>query len=434
MDKQHRVLVTAHGHPDFSIGGAEVAAFNLYNAYKANSLVEDAWFLARVDQRRSVDGSLRPYRGNEYMWEQSIGDWHFMKAAHQESLTTSFASLIHAIRPTVVHVHHYVHLGLEHLRVIKNIDPTIKIIMTLHEFIAICKHNGQMINKGTLSLCQTETYDACCRCFPEHTIEEFWLRKKFFLNHFKLIDQFVSPSEFLRQRYIQWGLPPDKIAVIENGHADALPLPPRSLEEGETRNRFGFFGQINPYKGLDIILQALCDLPKSTRRKLVLEINGANLEGQSHKFRAKIQSLSRPLERDDVIQWRGPYERNQLADRMATIDWVVVPSIWWENSPMVIQEAFVFGRPLLVSDIGGMAEKVRNGVNGLNVRMGDCAAWGTALVEAASDHDLWAKLRAGITKPITYSECADAHLRLIECGLDEKGLREAHHPGAQYLH
>ena len=46
---------------------------------------------------------------------------------------------------------------------------------------------------------------------------------------------------------------------------------------------------------------------------------------------------------------------------MASVDWVVVPSIWWENSPLVIQEAFGYGRPVICSDIGGMAEKVTDG-------------------------------------------------------------------------
>ena len=54
---------------------------------------------------------------------------------------------------------------------------------------------------------------------------------------------------------------------------------------------------------------------------------------------------------------------------MSSVDWVVVPSIWWENSPLVIQEAFMHGRPVICSDIGGMAEKVNDGVDGLHFRV-----------------------------------------------------------------
>ncbi len=68
----------------------------------------------------------------------------------------------------------------------------------------------------------------------------------------------------------------------------------------------------------------------------------------------------------------GRYDRTRVAgELMAEVDWVIVPSIWWENSPLVIQEAFTYGRPVICSGIGGMAEKVTDGVNGLHFRVGD---------------------------------------------------------------
>jgi glycosyltransferase involved in cell wall biosynthesis len=73
----------------------------------------------------------------------------------------------------------------------------------------------------------------------------------------------------------------------------------------------------------------------------------------------------------------------------------VVPSIWWENSPLVIQEAFMHGRPVICSDIGGMAEKVIDGVNGLHFTAGDPRSLATVLRRAASDPELWDRLRKG---------------------------------------
>jgi glycosyltransferase involved in cell wall biosynthesis len=77
---------------------------------------------------------------------------------------------------------------------------------------------------------------------------------------------------------------------------------------------------------------------------------------------------------------------------MDDIDWVVVPSIWWENSPLVIQEAFMYGRPVICSDIGGMAEKVTDGVNGLHFRAGNPRSLADVMTRAAGDRELWAKL------------------------------------------
>lgn len=415
MNLTHRILVIAHGHPDFSLGGGEIAAYNLYKAYRANENVENAWFLARADRGRGATGALSMRRTNEYLWEQSVADYHgtTFKASDIGSVVTKFRDLVEALKPTVVHTHHYAHLGLEYLRVIKQVDPSIRIVMTLHEYLAICRNNGQMIKTGSFKLCSRESYDECRQCFPQQTAEDLWLRKHYFMSHFKLVDQFVAPSEFLRQRYIEWGLAPERIVVIENGQSDEPPLPPRPLAEGETRNRFGFFGQINPYKGLDVLLQALHELPKAERKKIVLEVHGANLEWQPEAYRQKIEALREPLIKQGVVQWVGPYQPHELRRRMAGVDWVVVPSIWWENSPMVIQEAFVCGRPLLVSDIGGMAEKVRDGIDGIHVPAGNVLSWSKSLQQTARMTDAWKTFQDGIRQPLTYAGCAEAHMQLI---------------------
>lgn len=410
--KNERILVMAHAHPDFSLGGGEIAAYNLFKAYSNNKDVEEAWYLGRADRGRGATGAISLRRPNEYLWEQSVHDWHMMKAVHQESLTTWFADLIRALKPTVVHTHHYAHMGLEYLRVIKQVDPSIRIMMTLHEYMAICSNNGQMIKTGNFKLCNRESYDECHRCFPDRTAEDFWMRKHTFMKHFALVDQFVSPSEFLRQRYIDWGLSAEKIVVIENGQADEAPLPPRPLAENETRNRFGFFGQINPFKGLDVLLEALTLMPKSERKKIVLEVHGANLEHQSLDFQQKIEELRAPLIKQGVVQWVGPYQPHELRSRMAGVDWVIVPSIWWENSPMVIQEAKVCGRPLLVSNIGGMAEKVHHNIDGIAVSAGNRMEWRTVL---SNDNitSLFNRLTPNIKNPLTYSQCAEEHLNLF---------------------
>jgi glycosyltransferase involved in cell wall biosynthesis len=76
---------------------------------------------------------------------------------------------------------------------------------------------------------------------------------------------------------------------------------------------------------------------------------------------------------------------------MQTVGWVVVPSIWWENSPVVIQEAMRAGTPLVVSDIGGMAEKVRPGVDGLHFTRGSVQDLARVLKVAAGPA-VWNKL------------------------------------------
>jgi len=126
------------------------------------------------------------------------------------------------------------------------------------------------------------------------------------------------------------------------------------------------------------------------------------------------------------VQWVGPYQPDELRARMAAVDWVVVPSIWWENSPMVIQEAMVHGRPLLVSDIGGMREKVRDGVDGYRIAARNPTAWSAAMqLSARLDQPGWTALAQNIRRPEGHQDCAMRHLILIHQPLQEESAHFA---------
>ena len=85
----------------------------------------------------------------------------------------------------------------------------------------------------------------------------------------------------------------------------------------------------------------------------------------------------------------------------------MVPSIWWENSPLVIQEAFFHRRPVICSDVGGMAEKVTDGVDGIHFRVGDAFSLARDDREGdAASPRLWRALRDGIREPYAM----DAHV------------------------
>jgi glycosyltransferase involved in cell wall biosynthesis len=98
-----------------------------------------------------------------------------------------------------------------------------------------------------------------------------------------------------------------------------------------------------------------------------------------------------------------------MPDLMRQVDWVVVPSIWWENSPLVIQEAFLHGRPLITSDIGGMKEKVVDGVSGMHFRVSSAEDLADKLAQALQDQGAWERLRAGAPVPISHEQAAVEH-------------------------
>ena len=408
---QERILVISHGHPDVSKGGAEMAAHHLFREFRKQGL--DALFLGRTGDA-SHGGSAFSARNGDHdlLFHTSMGDFFSFRCQDTARVWRDFRGLLERFKPDVVHFHHYSHLGLEFIREARNTCPTSTIVLTLHEFLAICHHNGQMVKTGSKQLCHAANPSDCARCFPEHSPADFFLRERFIKSIFDDVDLFIAPSEFLAGRYRDWGLPPEKIVVLENGHLEVERPPPRALGQESGRGRFAFFGQVTPYKGLDILLQAFALLPEDLQESVHLDIHGANLESQAPEFRERLASLADSTH--EVATFHGPYEPVDLWKLMAATDWVIVPSIWWENSPMVIQEAFNHGRPVICSDIGGMAEKVTNGVDGVHFRARNAQSLCDTIARLVADSSVWDTLSAGITAAPSVAQIAQSHLDLYE--------------------
>ncbi len=402
-----RIVIFSHGHPTFSKGGGEIAAYNLFKGINQTE-EHQAWFVARAPEKLMHLGTpVAALNEREYLIAGNA-DIPNLTATIALGDDSDFAEMLRSMRPDVVHFHHYVFLGVEMIRAVKRVCPNAKVVLTLHEYIAICMNSGQMI-KTDDRLCYQYSPRECAQCYPDRTPEDFFLRERYIKTYFNLVDQFISPSEFLRQRYIVWGIPADKIVFIENGLPSGGKLPPRPLQPDEPRGRFAYFGQINPFKGVDLILEAFSQLPKKVRKQVSLDIYGAGLEWQQEGYRNKINQLL--AENKDIVRYHGPYEPEELAKLMEPIDWVLMGSIWWENSPVVIQEAFKFGRPVICPDIGGMAEKVRSNEGGLNFRARDPLSLRNVIEAIAMDHITYDNLIKKLPKAACAEEQTCLHLR-----------------------
>jgi glycosyltransferase involved in cell wall biosynthesis len=257
-----------------------------------------------------------------------------------------------------------------------------------------------MVRTGTDELCYRALPRDCHECFPSISPQTFFLRERFIKSQFELVDLFLAPSEFLRQRYIEWGIPANKVRQEEYGRHAA---PRRAWTQERTfRDRLGFFGQLSFFKGVNVLLEAMQILLHDAAQSPVdqvgelphLRVHGANLELQPGEFQGRFKQLLK--ETESVVTYVGKYDHEQLPELMEHVDWVVVPSVWWENSPLVIQEAFQHGRPVICSAIGGMAEKVPDQVNGLHFMVGDPMSLAHAIRRAISTPGLWDRLRDGI--------------------------------------
>lgn len=389
--KKKKILIVSHGHPDINPGGGEIAAYNLFTEINRSQNYESC-FLARHDKFARVHGGTTfsgTGKKNEILFYAPMADWFQFSQPDKPKVWRDFRETLELYQPDMVHFHHYVHLGLEMIREVKNYKKNIPVVLTLHEYFGICHNHGQMVKTTDGALCHSSSPASCAQCFPKYSPQDFFLRKQFIESYFSLVDQFISPSEFLRDRYIDWGIPAEKIKVIENidlsteasssltnvGMAklsnNTKPPTQNSITECSIKNkriRFSFFGQINWFKGIDVLIDAISYLPEKTRKKITININGSGLDHQPEEMQEYVKKSIQNA--GGIIRLRGKYDRSELPVLMQSSDWVVIPSKWWENSPMVILEAKKYGVPVICSNIGGMAEKVHHGLTGLHFQSG----------------------------------------------------------------
>jgi len=405
-----RVLIAAHSHPEMSKGGAEIAAFQLFRELQTRDDC-DVWFMG-CDRSMEADRTgavlMQPFSAREYIYAPGEFDW-FKFANRDHKFPGDFAQLLTQLNPGVLHFHHYMNYGVEVFYNVKNILPQCRILLTLHEYLAICHHYGQMITTVHRNLCYEASAIRCQRCFPDISRSDFYLRKRYIQRFFDLVDGFIAPSHFLAERYIAWGLPAEKIHVIEN----VIPVVgARTAVKPVSRSgplRIGFFGQISLLKGINVLFDAAETLAEDAIGDAVFEIFGDH-RNQPPEFQKDF--LERLPKAGRNIRFHGPYDSSRVDELMQSVDVVLMPSIWWENSPVVIQEAFRNRRPVICPDIGGMAEKVRDGIDGFHFPVGSAIALAALVRRLASDHSIVEKVVETMAAPPTPAEIADAHLQL----------------------
>ena len=108
--------------------------------------------------------------------------------------------------------------------------------------------------------------------------------------------------------------------------------------------------------------------------------------------------------------FNGSYQVDELPQRMARIDWCLVPSTWWEIFGLVISEAWMFQRPVIASNVGGPKERIRHNEDGLLFAVGDARSLADTIRRACSEDGLWDRLVAGIRPPASRDVMVDGYL------------------------
>jgi glycosyltransferase involved in cell wall biosynthesis len=391
-----RVLLVVHGFPPAALGGTEIYVRDLARALR-DRFGDEVVVLARENdparpehalRRESRDGlglvlvnnTFRDRRPFEETWRDPVIRRHV-------------AEVLDEWRPDVVHVHHLTGLTADLAEETK--ARGIPTVVTLNDYWLLCQR-GQLLDLD-YARCAGPNPAGCARCL--HTSpKEAVRRTEGVARLFETATHFLAPSETLLERFLAHGLRADRVTLARQG-IDQGPFE-RLGRTAADRLRLGFLGSLMVSKAPDVLLQAFARLPAGTA-SLVLYGASVPYHGDD-RYRRRLE----PLLTTPGVRWSGEISHDAVPSALAALDVVVVPSIWIENAPFVIKEAFVAGIPVVASDLGGMRELVTHETSGLLFPPGDVGALGKALLRLAREPGLLARLREGLPRVETIEEDA----------------------------
>jgi len=338
-----------------------------------------------------------------------------------------FERFLDVIKPDIVHFQHLVRLSASMVEIAKR--RNIPTILTLHDFWFLCPQIQLLTNdnqtchgpdpKAKCANCEKifytygklqsseSSYDRKVKFLkhlpePLKTVKRLVpssfktaLKEKFLKPHpattsitpdmigrrlrflrgtFDKTNRVLAPSRFLREKFIEYGIPGNRIVHLDYG-IDHKPFANFS-KEPSNKFRIGFVSGVLEHKGIRVLIKAF---NKIKRDNVSLFIFGPYDQSYLNK-------LIRELKADSRITFYGAFNNKKISSVFSKIDVLVYPSIWYENQPIAILEALLAKIPIITSNLGGMAELIQDRVTGL-------------LFEAGDPEDLYQKMMSVIDNP-----------------------------------
>lgn len=321
VKRGHRVTVVSTCGPDMepypveTRNGVEVIRFFPANLY---------WFFER-DRRPGLK-----------KWA-----WHARDAWNRDA-GRRLATIIDETRPDLLHTH--VIDGMSASIWGSARQRAIPVLHTAHDYHLICPRAFMLTSDW--QICRQPS--AVCRVYRSwhlHTAGD--------------VDLFVSPSQFLLDQHKTAGLRAARTAVVHNG----IPLPPdQSHRKMSGRTTFVLLARLTVEKGVRVVLEAVAALPRTLDFELVIAGRGP-LEGEMRQAAAA----------DSRIRFLGYVSGEAKQALLRSADYLLIPSLWYENAPVAVIEAAAYRIGVIASRIGGLPEFVREGQTGLLFEPGDAA-------------------------------------------------------------
>ena len=317
--------------------------------------------------------------------------WNYEAAA-------KLKKLIKQEKPDIAHLHNiHNHLSLSIIKILR--QARVPIVMTLHDYKFICP-NRMLYSRGQICRkCQGHKYYYCFlnKCVQNSRAKSFLGMLEAYLNNNILkmadkIDLFIAPSRFIKDIFMDFGFPKEKIKVIHNFIQHFPKYSTVSPREAEGGNKFSprgltphgesagfvktsgfkkteksrqdyflYFGRISEEKGIGALIEAVNRMDK----KINLKLAGSGPD--YNKFAERVKNLK--LEKN--IEFLGPRYNEKLDKLIANAKAIIIPSLWPENFPYAMLEALAGGKVIIASDIGGIPEMIKDNKTGYLFKPGD---------------------------------------------------------------
>lgn len=368
-----KILKVIHGYPPRYNAGSEV--YSQILCHELDRLNHEVVVFSREENSYKQEYSVN--------WESDsqapniklclINMAHGKDGYQHSAVDHAFGNLIDEFNPDIIHMGHLNHLSTS--LVLEAHRRHIPIVFTLHDFWLMCPR-GQFLqginskSENLYPLCESQEDAKCAKtCYwryfgSQDSSEDLsywthWVKRR--MDRIReitpLVDLFIAPSRYLMGRFInEFGIHPSKIVFLDYGfHLQRLQGRKRQPEDVFV---FGYIGTHKQAKGIHLLIQAFNQVAQQAK----LKIWGSPLS----PFTQSLQSFVKSLGIEDRVEWMGGYHNDKIVEDVFNhVDAIVVPSIWGENSPLVIHEALEAKVPIITADFGGMKEYIHHEINGL---------------------------------------------------------------------
>ena len=340
--------------------------------------------------------------------------------------TTYFGRILERFQPDLVHFFHLNRLGTGLIE--SAVMAGIPCFMTPTDFWTICPTGQLLLGDGTLCSGPKAYAGNCVKHFAQSTqggvirviaekiptagadllvgltqkyafipypkreeVVSIVSRLGINVSRLNQLNALVVPNVFMKELLIRHGVSPHLIIEAAFG----IDIKATDKIERRTNSRYplrvAFIGTLVPHKGCHILIEAFKTL---SSEQVTLKIYGSMEEHPGYSSELGLLTGD-----NKAIEFCGTFHNSKIYEVLADIDVLVVPSLWYENTPLIVYSAQAAHCPVLASDLPGISSVIRSEVNGLLFDVGDVGELTRQLSRFIDDPSLVARLSNNSQQP-----------------------------------